>query len=114
MEILHSFFFTFDIHLFNGWMETNLKTKKGQINNKRQQLESWETKNETKMEVSAKDTEINCTDQKVMRGVMEKDKRKKKKQQLFVKSSKATTTRSQSNIILLYLSFVQCNYNTNM
>lgn len=59
-------------------METNLKTKKGQINNKRQQLESWETKNETKMEVSAKDTEINCTDQKVMRGVMEKDKRKKK------------------------------------
>lgn len=59
-------------------METNLKTKKGQINNKRQQLESWETENETKMEVSAKDTEINCTDQKVMRGVMEKDKRKKK------------------------------------
>ena len=65
------------------------------------------------MEVSVKDAEINCTDQQVMRGVMEKDK-SNKKQQLFVKSSKATTTRSQSNIILLYLSFVQCNYNTNM
>lgn len=95
-------------------METNLKTKKGQINKQETAVGILGDRNETKMEVSAKDTEINCTDQKVMRGVMEKDKRKKKKQQLFVKSSKATTTRSQSNIILLYLSFVQCNYNTNM
>lgn len=59
-------------------METNLKTKKGQINKQETAVGILGDRNETKMEVSAKDTEINCTDQKVMRGVMEKDKRKKK------------------------------------
>lgn len=59
-------------------METNLKTKKGQINKQETAVGILGDRNETKMEVSAKDTEINCTDQKVMRAVMEKDKRKKK------------------------------------